>query len=285
MQNILDAIGYIEEHLDEKLDLETLSMVAGYSKYHFCRIFQAYTGEGVMEHITRLRLQRATIKISDKNKNLLNVALECGYQSQSGFIRAFEKMFLRRPKDFRKQQEKNLSIYEGLLMGSFEIVNRDDVWVVYSRALGDYDESGDKAWVQLSEESKKACEKILSQNPDFSLSLTFDNSEILGVCYDNPDTTETDKIRYEACVGVSDETAKLLNGYGMQTKTLKGGRFARLIHKGSNENIKEVWLGFYKRLCDEGYTIRDEPPFEKYVNNPAKTPVDELLTEIYIGVE
>lgn len=283
MQNISNAIGYIEEHLDEKLELETLAKVAGYSKYHFCRIFQAYTGENVTEHISRLRLQRASIKISDKKKNLLNIAIECGYQSQSGFNRAFGKMFLHRPKDFRKRQEKNLSIYEESLMESFEIVSRDDVWVVYSRALGEYEESSGKAWEQLTREANSAGQKILAKNPSFELNITIDNSEFIGVCYDNPDTTQADKIRYEACAGVSGEAAKLLSEYGALTKVLKGGKFARLTHKGDTD--KEIWLGFYKRLCDEGYTIRDEPPFEKYLKNQAEASQEALITEIYIGVE
>lgn len=283
MQNIFNAVAYIEEHLDDKLELETLAKVAGYSKYHFCRVFQAYTGDGVAEHIARLRLQRATVKMSDKNKNLLNVAVECGYQSQSGFIRAFEKMFLHRPRDFKRQQEKNLSIYEELLMESYEIVKRDDAWIVYARALGDYEKSSGEAWTKLSEEARAAYLKIAADDPTFGLFLTFDTTEIIGVCYDNPDTTEADKIRYEACAAIDKETATLLSKHGMQTKILKGGRFAKLTYKGDID--KEVWLGFYKRVCDDGYTIRDEPPFEKYLNNPAITPTEELLTEVYIGVE
>lgn len=283
MQNIFDAIRYIEEHLDERLELGTLAGVAGYSKYHFCRIFQAYTGENVTEHISRLRLQRATMKISDKNKNLLDVAVECGYQSHSGFIRAFEKMFSSRPKDFKKQHEKNLSRYKEALVGSYEIVSRDDVWVLYARTLGDYEQSSGEAWATLNEETKKACLKIAADDPTFRLILTFDTSEIIGICYDNPDTTEADKIRYEACATTDKETAALLDKYGMQTKILKGGKFAKLTCSGDSE--KEVWLGFYKQVCDDGYTIRDEPPFEKYLNDPDTTPLQDVRTEIYIGVE
>lgn len=240
-------------------------------------------GESISEYISRLRFQRATMKIAGKNKKLLDVAMEYGYESHSGFIRVFEKIFLHQPKDFRKKLDQKLSLYKELSMEPFEIVQRENVWVVYSRALGDYETSSDEALAKLNFEAKSVYEKMLTKDPSCKLSLTFENAEIISLYYDNPDITEADKIRYEACVSADESIIKLFADYGMQIKILKGCKFARLTYQ--EESTKEVWLGFYKGVCDDGYTIRDEPPFEKYLNNPATIPLEEIRMEMYIGVE
>ena len=53
---------YIENHLDDRFDVEMLAKLAGYSPYHFCRIFKLYIGESVMSYATRLKLERAAKK-------------------------------------------------------------------------------------------------------------------------------------------------------------------------------------------------------------------------------
>lgn len=56
LQKVIDYIG---KHLDEKLTLDQLSDVACFSKYHFHRIFTAFTGLSLQQYIRWLRLKRA----------------------------------------------------------------------------------------------------------------------------------------------------------------------------------------------------------------------------------
>ena len=58
-ERILRVRLHIEAHLDESISLEELAAVACFSPYHFHRIFRALVGESVMEHVRRLRLERA----------------------------------------------------------------------------------------------------------------------------------------------------------------------------------------------------------------------------------
>lgn len=62
-QNQIDkVVEYIGKHLDEKLTLAQLSDIACFSKYHFHRLFTAYTGLSLQQYIRWLRLKRAAIK-------------------------------------------------------------------------------------------------------------------------------------------------------------------------------------------------------------------------------
>lgn len=53
------AIEYIDEHIGDKLDLETVAGIAAFSKYHFHRVFSSMVGEPLGAYIQRLRLEKA----------------------------------------------------------------------------------------------------------------------------------------------------------------------------------------------------------------------------------
>jgi AraC family transcriptional regulator len=75
--------------LDDELSLPELAGVANFSACHFHRVFRALTGEGVAEHVRRLRLERAAARLRNTSTSILEIALESGYQAHESFTRAF----------------------------------------------------------------------------------------------------------------------------------------------------------------------------------------------------
>lgn len=50
-------------------------------------------------------------------------------------------------------------------------------------------------------------------------------------------------------------------------------------------NLQAVYDTIYaQRIPELGCTLRDEPSYEKYLNDPRNTPPEDLLTEIYVAV-
>lgn len=90
--NIMDSLQYIEIHLKEQLDLQEISTAAGYSEYHFARMFKEQMGTSVMEYVKKRKLYKASEALFQGQK-VLNVALEYGYQSHSGFTKAFKQEY------------------------------------------------------------------------------------------------------------------------------------------------------------------------------------------------
>lgn len=84
------AIEYIEENLDDKLELEEIAKVTSYSPYHFQRIFNYITGIPLSEYIRKRRLSMAVFDLQEGEK-VIDVALKYGYLSADSFTRAFEK--------------------------------------------------------------------------------------------------------------------------------------------------------------------------------------------------
>ena len=86
------VLKYIEEHLEEPLNIKRLAEIAGYSEYHFIRMFKRYTNETVMEYVCRRRLIRACEDIL-LGMRIIDVAIKYGWQSHSAFSKSFNREF------------------------------------------------------------------------------------------------------------------------------------------------------------------------------------------------
>jgi AraC family transcriptional regulator len=93
---------WIEQQLDEPLTLERIAERAGLSPYHFSRLFTARMGRSVMAHVRGRRLVRAARRLcSEPGLKLVELALDCGFDSQEAFTRAFKRVFGVSPGRFR----------------------------------------------------------------------------------------------------------------------------------------------------------------------------------------
>lgn len=105
IKNVISAIGYIENHLHEKLDLETVAKAVHYSKYHLHRMFTSTVGLTIQTYIQRRQLTEAAKLLVLSDKSILEIALSCGYESQQSFTDIFKAMYKKSPKQYRKEEE------------------------------------------------------------------------------------------------------------------------------------------------------------------------------------
>ena len=101
-QSIQNAIAYIERHLYEKLSIDEIASVSGFSKYHFIRIFKHETGTGLREHIQSRRLSVAAKLLLSSELTIMDIALYCQFESQEAFTRAFKKVYALPPGKYRR---------------------------------------------------------------------------------------------------------------------------------------------------------------------------------------
>jgi AraC family transcriptional regulator len=97
------TIEFIEANMSDYLSLTKLAQIACFSEYHFHRVFQTMVGDPVMDYVRKRRLARAAYQIAHTDKRLIEIALDCGFQSHENFTRAFKKMFEITPIAYRKQ--------------------------------------------------------------------------------------------------------------------------------------------------------------------------------------
>lgn len=89
---INQALRYIDEHLEESILVQDVAGFVGYSEYHFAREFKAHMNVSVMEYVTKRRLIKASEDIINGEK-IIDAAFKYGWQSHSGFTKAFKKEF------------------------------------------------------------------------------------------------------------------------------------------------------------------------------------------------
>lgn len=82
---------YIEENLDAPLRISELAEIAGLSEFHFARMFKTSMGEPPHRYVQRLRVERAKRLISETEMDLSEIALACGFGTQSHFSACFRK--------------------------------------------------------------------------------------------------------------------------------------------------------------------------------------------------
>jgi AraC-like DNA-binding protein len=111
-QSIQDTISYIEQHLYEKLSLDEIVKVSGFSKFHFIRIFKREIGMGLREHIQNRRLSMAAKLLLSSDLNIMDIALYCQFESQEAFTRAFKKLYALPPGKYRRAINNLVNINE-----------------------------------------------------------------------------------------------------------------------------------------------------------------------------
>ncbi len=99
------AIRYIEERLTEELPMEEVAAAAGYSAYHFHRLFQYAARCSVADYIRKRRLTHAAYELFHTDRRIVEIAVRYRFESQEAFTRAFRKQFGMPPGRFRKQTD------------------------------------------------------------------------------------------------------------------------------------------------------------------------------------
>ena len=92
----------IEANLDSDLSLESLAEESGYSRAHFLRMFRAATGLTPHQYVLDLRLRRAQDCLRQSGSSIIDVAVSCGFSSQSHMTSVFRQRLEMTPGEFRR---------------------------------------------------------------------------------------------------------------------------------------------------------------------------------------
>lgn len=101
-QKMLQSIKYIDTHYKEELTLDTLAKKVSYSKCYFSSIFKKYMGMSIWDYISIKRIEEALTQIKTTEKNIADIALDCGFNNVGNFNKLFKKYTNVNPKFFRK---------------------------------------------------------------------------------------------------------------------------------------------------------------------------------------
>ena len=142
---IEECCQYIEEHLQDELSAMELAKKYHYSYYHFCRIFHVLKDVSVVEYIRNRRLTVATLKI-ENGSNILDAALSVGFETPSGFTKAFKRKYGCTPTEFFQSRNKGEN-----KMNEPRIMEMDPIYVLGHKRASEVktqDENAGAYWYQ-----------------------------------------------------------------------------------------------------------------------------------------
>ena len=109
---ITKALNYIKsENKKSDITIDDVATHAGFSTDYFNRIFFAHTGFNIMEYVRFSRLKKAAKLLRVTNNDILDIALDCGYEAHESFSRAFKNQYGMSPSEYRKKYEKVEAYY------------------------------------------------------------------------------------------------------------------------------------------------------------------------------
>ena len=284
-ERVLRVLVHIQQHLDETIELDDLAHIAHFSPFHFHRLFRGMVGESVMEHVRRLRLERAAHRLRFTDKPVTNIAFEAGYETLEAFSRAFRANFGEPPSRFRAacavlplksspsgvhfsadgKVEGFHASQEGRAM-DVRVERVAAMRVAFVRHIGPYDQVG-MTWGKLM--SWAGRQGILRNRPG-----------VLGVVHDDPEVTPPDKLRYDACLTVG-QSCRGEGEIGVQE--VGGASFAVARHRGAYDQLGDTYARLVGQwLPGSGREPASAPALEIYLNSPIDTAPPDLLTDIYI---
>lgn len=101
-----NVCSYLSEHFTEDISLESVAAYAGFSKYHFERIFTEFTGVTFYQYIQQLRINYAQYLLSNPELSITDISYQAGFASSTAFTRAFRKSTGYPPSQFRMLNEQ-----------------------------------------------------------------------------------------------------------------------------------------------------------------------------------
>ncbi|MDQ0157511.1 helix-turn-helix transcriptional regulator [Robertmurraya andreesenii] len=103
---IQKTIEYIEQNLHEELSLESVAQFAGFSKYHYHRIFQKEVGVTASEYIRYRRIADSANMLLYTDEKIIDIAFYYRFETQESFTRSFKKYYQLPPGQYRKIMSK-----------------------------------------------------------------------------------------------------------------------------------------------------------------------------------
>lgn len=289
LKRINIVLDFIENNLDTNLSLEFLSKKAHYSAYHFHRVFLTVVNERLNEYVNRKRIERiASIVLIKPNPSLKDLAYKYGFNSDNSFSRAFKKYYGISPTKFKSEGKKLLSKI-GIEPFSSEkyicSINNIKQWTKMNAQITTK-ELPELKLASISnighfEKASSMFQKLMEWGGQKRV-LDTSNFKAITIYHDNPNTTQTSKVRFSTCVTIS----KNINTTGeIKQYNLKKGFYIIGHFEIKAEEISKAWKSMCVWVIENGYEFRDGDYFEMYHNDHKTHPEQKCIIDICIPLE
>jgi AraC family transcriptional regulator len=279
LKRIQPALAYAAAHLDEDVSLAALARQTGLSVYHLQRAFSTVAGETPKQFTLRLRLGRAAAMLLTRNDSVLDIALNCGFQSHEVFLRAFRRRFGMAPSAYRQrgfvpaaitQDHAEIVDQVGPCIGLYHISEQRKSTVTYSIIKREITEQP----VLIMRHRVKRSD--IAPTIGKTLHAIFLYAQRNGIALGGPPFARYPEssvgfVTIEPGTRIATGNPDCTGEPGMIHDILPGGLVAFTTHCGPYDKLPEAHAALEAWIESEGLTPAGAP-WESYVTDPADYP-------------
>ncbi|MBQ2453727.1 MAG: helix-turn-helix transcriptional regulator [Lachnospiraceae bacterium] len=104
-EKFMEVCEYINAHFSEDLKLEDVAEMAGFSKFHFTRLFKQFTGKTFYRYVNLKRIEHAEMLLTEPSASVTEIAIHSGFSSLPAFVRMFKLIKGCTPTEFRRMHD------------------------------------------------------------------------------------------------------------------------------------------------------------------------------------
>jgi AraC family transcriptional regulator len=280
------VIDHLRANLDRPVKLDELAGVAGFSSFHFHRLFGALTGETVNAFANRLRLEKAARLLRYTARAVTDIALDCGFSSSATFARAFRAAYATTPGRFRR----------GGASGDRKI-GKDAVPEHAYRLRMSSDELSEAFPVRLVDVPARHGAYLRVANAfeggrvqaAFATVIAwarregvFETGTVFGMSIDDPHVTPRAAYRYEVCFA---SPRAVEPGPGMSRLAMPAMRYAVACVRGDLRRVAAAWDYLFRGwLVNSRYEPAHAPALEVFLDKGAAADWSHFDLELCVPV-
>ncbi len=272
------SLTHIQANLDGNLSLRALAAVAGCSSPYFARRFADTMAETPKQYTSRLRLERAALRLVLLDDGILEIALDCGFTCHETFSRAFRRRFRVTPQAFRQkgrlpaaaEQELPQRVDAATPVSLSRTVVRtlQPMSLAFIRHTGPYENVPIGLWDKLMDWARRR-----------EIPAPY---VLLGIAHDAPGITKPENLRFDAAIRVPGE---FRSGRRVGHQWFPGGLFAFTTSVGPFVSLPAAYKEIFKRVrSDRSLFCLGVPCLEFYSVNRVVADLAIVNTEIAIPV-
>lgn len=284
IEHLITAINYIDDNLQNNIQLADIAKVAGYSKFHFDRLFRYAVGEALIEYVRKRKLTEASHELLTTDSKIIDIAIKYGFQSQQSFTTTFKKYFNETPRQYRikghrlvlieksKLSQLDIDRIHALSQLKVRHVRKETFKVMGIEYFGSNQNNEiPLLWNQFLTELN-------------TLKESNSKTTYLGICDHVPDyDSEKSEFAYMACVEINEPPIQLPKD--MIIKTISAQDYVVFTHIGQSDNLETTYKYIYGTyFFKSSYELENAPDFELYDNRyEPNSETSEI--DIYIPVK
>lgn len=276
-----DILFYIYSNIEVDINMDELAEHFNISKFYMHKIFKEIFGRNIYESIKSIRLQKAsTLLLTNKYSTITEIAAQCGYSSQTSFIRVFKERFSMTPTSWRKggyQTYSNTLLAESpkakesnAKFDNIEatIVKMPEMESYYIRHRG-YNNAIKQAWQKIQ---------------TWAYTHDVKKYQHIALFHDSPTVTHLEECQYVACIKVEDKEVK--ENERLPKFKISDGIYAKFDLVGTDGDLLKFMHWLYNEwLPNSEYETTTKPPYAIFKKNKYLSEDNSFELSFYLSIK